>query len=202
MAYRSTYRDWRRQLLLKCQSSDTPGVEIRPGRFLFAQFECPMLREMREKLTKEISQLSHELNVLIPQAIAQAVELGDLRENSEYKTALERQQFVQARLGQLHQRLNQLGQLAQAETPSDRVGLGSKVTVMDLDTEERETYILVVAEMMDFDLGHISLGSPLGRALSNRKVGEDLELRLPRGLRKLRILELQTENGKENRGQA
>jgi transcription elongation factor GreA len=72
---------------------------------------------------------------------------------------------------------------------------------MDLDTEEQETYILVVAEMMDFDLGHISLGSPLGRALSKRKVGEDLELRLPRGLRKLRILELQTENGKENRGQ-
>jgi transcription elongation factor GreA len=154
-----------------------------------------MLREMREKLTKEISQLSHELNVLIPQAIAQAVELGDLRENSEYKTALERQQFVQARLGQLHQRLNQLGQLAQTETPSDRVGLGSKITVLDLETEERETYILVVAEMMDFDEGHISLASPLGRALSNRKVGEDLELRLPRGIRKLRIVELQTGNG-------
>ena len=67
-----------------------------------------MIREMREKLSREIDQLSHELNVLLPQAIAQAVELGDLRENSEYKAALERQQFVQARLGQLHQRLNQL----------------------------------------------------------------------------------------------
>ena len=67
-----------------------------------------MIREMQEKLGREIDQLSHELNILLPQSIAQAVELGDLRENSEYKAALERQQFVQARLGQLHQRLNQL----------------------------------------------------------------------------------------------
>jgi len=156
-----------------------------------------MLREMREKLATEISQLSHELNVVIPQAIAAAVELGDLRENSEYKAALERQQFVQARLGQLHQRLNQLGQLAHAETPSDRVGLGSTVTVVDIETEEQETYMLVVAEMMDFDQGHISLGSPLGRALTNRSVGDEIELRLPRGVRYLRVVGLETANGKK-----
>src|SRR5262250_3214350 len=128
-----------------------------------------MIREMREKLGREIEQLSHELNVQLPQAIAQAVELGDLRENSEYKAALERQQFVQARLGQLHQRLSQLSQLANTETPTDRVGLGSKVTVVDLKTEETETYMLVLAEMMDLDAGHISLASPLGRALKDRK---------------------------------
>ena len=104
-----------------------------------------MIREMREKLGREIDQLSHELNILLPQAIAQAVELGDLRENSEYKAALERQQFVQARLGQLHQRLNQLGQLANTEAPLDRVGLGSKVTVLDLDTQVTDTYMVVLA---------------------------------------------------------
>jgi transcription elongation factor GreA len=156
-----------------------------------------MLREMREKLATEISQLSHELNIVIPQAIAAAVELGDLRENSEYKAALERQQFVQARLGQLHQRLNQLGQLAHVETPSDRVGLGSTVTVVDIETEEQETYMLVVAEMMDLDQGHISLGSPLGRALANRGVGDEIELRLPRGVRFLRVVGLETANGKK-----
>ena len=151
-----------------------------------------MIREMRQKLSSEVEQLSHELNVVIPQAIAQAVELGDLRENSEYKAALERQQFVQARLGQLHQRLSQLSQLANTETPLDKVGLGSKVTVVDMITDERETFVLVVAEMMDLDLGHISLGSPLGRALSNRQVGEEISLRLPRGSRQLRIVELET----------
>ncbi|HEY9443174.1 MAG TPA: GreA/GreB family elongation factor [Gemmatimonadales bacterium] len=151
-----------------------------------------MIREMREKLSREIDQLSHELNVLLPQAIAQAVELGDLRENSEYKAALERQQFVQARLGQLHQRLNQLGQLANHEAPTDRVGLGSSVTVLDLETNDRETYVVVLAEMMDFDAGHISLASPLGRALADGRVGDEISLRLPAATRKLRIMELVT----------
>lgn len=151
-----------------------------------------MIREMQEKLGREIDQLSHELNILLPQAIAQAVELGDLRENSEYKAALERQQFVQARLGQLHQRLNQLGQLANTEAPTDKVGLGSRVTVLDLETNDTDTYVVVLAEMMDIDADHISLASPLGRALGGRKVGEEVTLRLPTATRSLRILDLVT----------
>jgi len=160
-----------------------------------------MIREMREKLGREIDQLSHELNILLPQAIAQAVELGDLRENSEYKAALERQQFVQARLGQLHQRLNQLSQLANTEAPTDRVGLGSRVTVLDLDTNDTDEYTVVLAEMMDIDAGHISLASPLGRALSDKKVGEEVSLRLPTATRRLRVTKLvtvhQTEGAEE-----
>jgi transcription elongation factor GreA len=151
-----------------------------------------MINEMREKLSREVDQLSHELNVLLPQAIAQAVALGDLRENSEYKSALERQQFVQARLGQLHQRLNQLTQLANAESPTDRVGLGSRVTVLDLETNETDVYTVVLAEMMDIDAGHISLASPLGRALKGGKVGDEISLRLPTTTRKVRITELVT----------
>jgi transcription elongation factor GreA len=151
-----------------------------------------MIHEMQEKLSREIDQLSHELNVTLPQAIAQAVELGDLRENSEYKAALERQRFVQARLGQLHQRLSQLSQLANTEAPTDRVGLGSRVTVLDLDSNETDIYMVVLAEMMDIDAGHISLASPLGRALSGGRVGDELSLRLPTTSRRLRITELQT----------
>jgi transcription elongation factor GreA len=151
-----------------------------------------MIREMRDKLSKEIEQLSHELNVKIPQAIAQAVELGDLRENSEYKAALERQQFVQARLGQLYQRLHQLSQLANTETPNDRVGLGSKITVLDLESQDKEYYVLVFGEMADIDLGHITFASPLGRALKDGKVGDEVDLRLPHSTRRLRIVELET----------
>lgn len=157
-----------------------------------------MIREMQEKLGREIDQLSHELNILLPQAIAQAVELGDLRENSEYKAALERQQFVQARLGQLHQRLNQLSQLANTEAPTDKVGLGSRVTVLDLDTNDTDVYMVVLAEMMDIDEGHISLASPLGRALGGRKVGEEVSLRLPMTNRRLRITDLVTVHQSDN----
>jgi transcription elongation factor GreA len=151
-----------------------------------------MIQEMREKLGKEIEALSHELTVTLPQAIATAVAMGDLRENSEYKAALERQQLVQARLGQLHQRLAQLAQLANTEAPIDRVGLGSQVTVLDLVTNETEVYQLVLAEMMDIDAGHISLASPLGRALLDRKVGEEVSLRLPTLSRRLRLVEVVT----------
>ena len=151
-----------------------------------------MIQEMREKLGKEIEELSHELAVTLPQAIATAVEMGDLRENSEYKAALERQQFVQARLGQLHQRLNQLTQLAATEAPSDRVGLGSRVTVEDATSGEREEYTLVLAEMMDIDAGHISLASPLGRALKDTRVGDEVVLQLPTMRRKLKVVEMVT----------
>ncbi len=150
-----------------------------------------MIQEMREKLSKEVEQLSHELNVLLPQAIATAVEMGDLRENSEYKAALERQQLVQARLGQLHQRLSQLSEMS-GHSPRDRVGLGSRITVKDLATDETETYVLVLGEMADFELGHISVASPLGRALKDGKKGDEVDLRLPNGARRLRIIDLVT----------
>ena len=147
---------------------------------------------MRQKLGDEIAALTFELTTTLPQAIATAVAMGDLRENSEYKAALERQQLVGARLGQLHERLAQVSELANTEAPRDRVGLGSRVTVIDVATDEVEVFTLVLAEMMDIDEGHISLASPLGRALSDRKVGEEVVLRLPTMVRKLRVTELVT----------
>ena len=151
-----------------------------------------MIREMQEKLGKEFEALSHELTVTLPKAIATAVELGDLRENSEYKAALERQQFVQARLGQLQNRMQQLSQLANMEAPRDRVGLGTSVTVIDLETDEEETFMVVLSEMMDVDAGHISLQSPLGQALRERAVGDEVKLRLPDLVRKLRVVSMVT----------
>lgn len=151
-----------------------------------------MIREMQEKLGKEIEELGYELTVSLPQAIAQAVELGDLRENSEYKAALERQQFVQARLNQLTNRMQQLGQLAHIEVPRDRVGLGTSVTVVDVETDEEETFMVVLSEMMDVDAGHISLQSPLGQALRDRVIGDEVTLRLPHMVRKLRVMSMIT----------
>ena len=151
-----------------------------------------MLREMREKLGREIKELTYELKVTLPKAIAVAVEMGDLRENSEYKAALERQQFVQARLGHLSQRLSQMSLMQTIGAPKDRAGLGSVITVVDTETQEEDVYTLVLAELMDVDAGHISLASPLGQALRDRKVGEEVELRLPHTTRHLRITELET----------
>lgn len=151
-----------------------------------------MIREMREKLSNEITALSHELTVTLPQAIAQAVELGDLRENSEYKAALERQQFVQARLGQLRQRLSKLAQIDESQIPTDRVGLGSTVIVEDQKSKSRETYELVFGDGGDFEDGHVSMASPIGRALVGKGVGDTTVLRLPAMTRTLKIVDLKT----------
>ena len=91
-----------------------------------------MIEEMKAKIGEEAAKLQYELNVTLPNEIRKAVELGDLKENSEYKAALERQQFVQARLGQLHQRLSKLSQIDLSQIPTDKVGLGSRVVVEDL----------------------------------------------------------------------
>ena len=151
-----------------------------------------MIEELKQKLGAEVEKLQHELNVTLPNEIRKAVELGDLRENSEYKAALERQQFVQARLGQLRQRLSKLSQVDLAQIPTDKVGLGSRVLVEDEATKSRETYNLVFGDSVDFEDGHVSMASPIGRALVGKGVGDLVLLKLPAATRRLRIVELAT----------
>lgn len=151
-----------------------------------------MIEELKAKLGEEVERLTHELNVVLPNEIRKAVELGDLRENSEYKAALERQQFVQARLGQLRQRLSKLSQIDMSQIPLDKVGLGSRVVVECQETTAKETYFLVFGETEDFDDGHVTLASPIGRALIGKGVGDNVLLKLPARTRRLRILELKT----------
>ena len=105
-----------------------------------------MIEELKAKLGEEVEKLQYELNVTLPNEIRKAVELGDLRENSEYKAALERQSFVQARLGQLRERLSKLASIDMTQIPTDKVGLGSKVVVQDEKTGTKETYNLVFGD--------------------------------------------------------
>jgi len=151
-----------------------------------------MIEELMKKLAREAEALQHELNVTLPNEIRKAVELGDLKENSEYKAALERQQFVQARLGQLHQRLSKLASVDTAQIPKDRVGLGSQITVEDQKTGEREEYHLVFGDAMDFEDGHVTMSSPIGRALLGKGVGDVAYLKLPTMARQLKVVELRT----------
>jgi transcription elongation factor GreA len=151
-----------------------------------------MIEELKQKLEAEVGRLQHELNVTLPNEIRKAVELGDLRENSEYKAALERQQFVQARLGQLRQRLSKLSQVDVSQIPVDKVGLGSRVQVEDVKTGATEVYHLVFGDAVDFEDGHVTMASPIGRALIGKGVGDVAILRLPATTRHLKIVELAT----------
>ena len=151
-----------------------------------------MIEDLKAKLHDEVERLQHELTVTLPNEIRKAVELGDLRENSEYKSALERQQFVQARLGQLRQRLAKLAQIDLSQIPTDRVGLGSRVVVEDQKSGATEVYQLVFGDSVEFEDGHVSMASPIGRALLGKCVGDLAVLKLPGATRQLRIIELHT----------
>jgi len=151
-----------------------------------------MIEALKQKLGEEVEKLQHELNVTLPNEIRKAVELGDLRENSEYKAALERQQFVQARLGQLRQRLSKLASIDMTQIPTDKVGLGSRVVVEDQATNVIETYNLVFGDSVEYEEGQVSMASPIGRALVGKGVGDVAFLKLPASTRRLKITELAT----------
>src|SRR3982751_497410 len=151
-----------------------------------------MIAELKRQLGEEAARLRHELNVTLPQEIRRAVEHGDLRENSEYKAALERQQFVQARLGQLTQRLTKLSSIDPSQISHDKVGLGSIVVVEDERTKARETFSLVFGDAPELLEGHVSMASPIGKALVGKGVGDLVILKLPASTRRLTVVELKT----------
>jgi transcription elongation factor GreA len=151
-----------------------------------------MIEEIRQKLSEEVQRLNHELSVTLPETLKKALQAGDLRENGDYHAALERQQFIHARLTHLRSRLSKLSQIDVSKIPADRVGLGSRVVVQDVATKARETYELVIPDAMDFDGNQISVASPLGRGLLNKQVGEVAVVQLPSGTRKLKVVQLVT----------
>lgn len=151
-----------------------------------------LLDEIIQRMDEEMGRLDHELRVELPDRIGKALELGDLRENAEYKSALERQEFVQARMSHLSQRQSELSKIDVSSLPEDRVGFGSKVKVQDLDQGEEYEFMIVAGDFVDFDAGQISLASPLGQGLLGAREEEEVSVTLPAGERRYRILRLRT----------
>ena len=148
--------------------------------------------EIKKRLEEEIRTLDHELKVLLPKEIQRAREYGDLRENAEYKAAKERQSYLQARVGQLHQRLAALTRMNLDKIPRDKVGLGSSVEVRDTATGKAISYEIVTPEESDPTKGKISPSSPIGKCLLNHEEGDVVEVTVPSGTREYEILRLVT----------
>jgi transcription elongation factor GreA len=151
-----------------------------------------MTDAIKRKLQEEINALEHELIHELPKEIKKAAALGDLSENAEYHMAKQRQEFVKARVRQLGKRLAELSMINMNNIPKDRVGLGSRVKVYDNTKEEEVEYKLVTSEESDVAAGKISTTSPIGRALLNKKVGDETVVVTPNGKRELEILSLTT----------
>ena len=128
----------------------------------------------------------------LPRQILTARAHGDLKENAEYHAAKERQGMVNAKLNQLKGRLAEVSMIDFTRIPTDRCGLGSEVVVLDLKKDEESTYTLVMTEETDASKGMISTGSPIGRSLVGKEIGDVVKVQLPGGVRELEILRLKT----------
>jgi len=148
--------------------------------------------KIKKKLMDEIKRLEHELHNELPKELMKARAHGDLSENAEYKYAKERQSYVNARLGQLHQRMADLAMLKLDSLPKDRAAYGSRIRVLDLKKSEEVEYKLVTAEEADAAHGLISTTSPIGKALLGKKVGDEIEVITPAGTKEFEVVRLQT----------
>ncbi|MGH9414541.1 MAG: GreA/GreB family elongation factor [Terriglobales bacterium] len=151
-----------------------------------------MAVNLHAKLETEIKQLEHELAVELPAELKRAVALGDLSENAEYHMAKQRQEFVNARLGQLKKRAAELALVNLDNIPHDRAAYGSIVLLHDLDKGEDVEYRLVTSEEADVARGRISTSSPIGRGLLGKRPGDEVRVQTPNGAREYEVLKLQT----------
>ena len=150
--------------------------------------ELPVL----QKLKKDLGELQHELTHKVPKDLQEAASHGDLSENAEYEAAKHRQEFLRARIGQLQVRIRELSLYNLQSIPHGVVAYGSRVTVQDLEEGLSQVYEIVLPEEVNAGAGMISLGSPIGRALMNKVVGDEVEVQTPRGKRSYQITDLIT----------
>lgn len=153
-----------------------------------------MLDELRAQLQVQVEELDHELRVELPKRIAAALAMGDLRENAEYSSALERQEFVRARLGQLTRRQGELSRIDLRDVPRDVAGFGSRVAAVDA-AGERHEWQIVFPEFVDVTDTMISIASPLGRALVGARPGTEVVFDAPDGERSFTVIEVTTLHG-------
>jgi transcription elongation factor GreA len=150
---------------------------------------------VKRKLEEEMQRIEHELRVTLPKEIQTALGQGDLSENAEYESAKNRQSTIQARFAQIQKRLADLSRIDVSGVPKDRAGLGSEVTVENLENGEEILYTLVIPELADGNKSFVSMASPVGKALMNRRVGDTVTITIPRGTLEYEVRRIVTLSG-------
>lgn len=150
----------------------------------------PMTQEAYEKRKAEIEHLENVEMPKIVEAIAAAREEGDLKENAEYHGQREAQGMLNARIAQMKGQLAMAKIIDPSQINKDEVGFGAVVTVYDEDLEEEEKITLVGAGDENYDKGKYLISSPLGKGLVGRKVGDVVEIKVPKGSINFKILSI------------
>ncbi len=156
--------------------------------------QIPMSREKYNALRAEIEHLESVEMPQIAEKIAEARAEGDLKENAEYHAQRENQGYMQAKINQKKQQIANAFIIDPSKLPKDQVGLLSTVKVKDLDYDDEEEFTLVGIGDEDYDAGKILSTSPIGSALMGKKLGDKVEIDVPKGKLKFEILGIEYRN--------
>ena len=142
------------------------------------------------RLEAELKTLKTEERPAIIQAIAEARELGDLKENAEYHSAREKQGFIEGRIKELEGILS-LADVIDPTSLSGSIKFGATVTLVDEDTDEEKTWQIVGEHEANIDRGLLNLKSPIARALIGKEEGDSVEVRTPGGEKAYEVLKIE-----------
>ena len=145
-------------------------------------------KEGHERLKAELHHLKHEERPKIIQAIATARELGDLKENAEYHSAKDKQGFIEAQINDFEDKMARAEVVDVSKQSGNKVKFGATVNLEDLDNGRKFTYKIVSEFEANIDNGLISSTSPVARALMNKEVGDEVEIKIPNGVANYEII--------------
>ncbi len=149
-----------------------------------------MTQEGYDKLSNELKQLRSEERYKIARRIEEARSFGDLSESAEYASAKDDQAKLEGKIQVMEYQLSRAKIIDSSSLDSSHVSVGTTVKIMDISHNKEFIYSIVSSEESDPEKGLISSVSPVGRALLNKKVGDEVPVKVPVGLRKLKILEI------------
>lgn len=143
------------------------------------------------ELKAELENLKSVERPKVIQEIADARAHGDLRENAEYHAARDKQSFIEGRIQMLDDQIARANIIDFTSEQPNQVKFGAFVTVSDEETGEEKTYRIVGDLEADIDKNKLSMGSPLSKALMGRKIGDNFEVRVPKGVKEYSIVRVE-----------
>ena len=164
----------------------------------FMNEELLVTQEGYDRIVAEHDELVSVKRAEVAERIKEAISYGDISENAEYDSAKNEQAALEERIHELEEMLRKAKIVSEEEMKGDKVNIGLKVTVKDIDTGDKEVFSIVGATESDPFSGKISTESPVGKALIGKKKGETVAVEIPDGVINYKIMKIEKEEKKEN----
>ena len=153
-----------------------------------------LTRKGEEQLKEELNELKSVRRREVAEKIKVALSFGDLSENSEYDEAKNLQGMIESRIAEIEQTLAHAQVIDDDDISTEKVGIGTTVKILDIEMDEEMEFKMVGTKEADIDSGKMSDESPIGRAIMNCEVGEEVSVETPSGEIKMKILEIRKDD--------